>query len=77
MAITPLKSKLNALFEGLGARVRRKSTAKRFVEDQQREAAYDSRLRGIRTVPLDRIVGSVGRYQDFDDHFRPKPHVPS
>lgn len=77
MAITPLKSKLNALFEGLGARMRRKSTAKRFVEDQQREAAYDSRLRGIRTVPLDRIVGSVGRYQDFDDHFRPKPHVPS
>lgn len=47
------------------------------MEDQQREAAYDSRLRGIRTVPLDRIVGSVGRYQDFDDRFRPKQHVPS
>lgn len=77
MAITSLKSKIRTLIERIGARVSRKSSTKRFTEDQQREAAYDSRLRGIRTVPLDRIVGSVGRYNDFDDHFRPKPHVPS
>lgn len=77
MAISYWTSKLKTLLERIGGRGREKSHAKRFMEDQQREAAYDSRLRGIRTVPLDRIVGSVGRYQDFDDCFRPKQHVPS
>jgi hypothetical protein len=28
--------------------------------------------RGVQTVPLDRIVGSVGRYRDFDRAFLPK-----
>ncbi|MCS7060556.1 MAG: DUF4032 domain-containing protein [Anaerolineae bacterium] len=28
--------------------------------------------RGVHTVPLDKIVGSVGRYQDFDDAFLPR-----
>ena len=27
--------------------------------------------RGVQTVPLDKIVGSVGRYRDFDDRFLP------
>ena len=27
--------------------------------------------RGIQTVPIDQIVGSVGRYRDFDDAFLP------
>jgi hypothetical protein len=27
--------------------------------------------RGVQTVPLDKIVGSVGRYRDFDDEFMP------
>jgi DNA-binding Lrp family transcriptional regulator len=46
------------------------NTVKNFKDDQQRQAAYDSRVRGVRTVALDRIVGSVGRYQDFDRQFR-------
>ena len=50
---------------------------KNFNDDQRKEAAFDSRIRGIRTVPLDRIVGSVGRYQDFDNRFRFKQSVPS
>jgi hypothetical protein len=48
-----------------------------FTEHQKKEAAFESRVRGIRTVPLEQIVGSVGRYQDFDSRFRPKQHVPS
>ena len=52
------------------------STAKSFQENQQREAAFDSRDRGIRMIPLDRIVGSVGRYKDFDTRFRIRPHMP-
>lgn len=50
---------------------------KSFDESRRIEEAYDSRYRGIRTVPIDRIVGSVGRYQDFDDRFRLKGGRPS
>ncbi len=52
-------------------------TVKSFKDDQQRQAAYDSRVRGVRTVALDRIVGSVGRYQDFDSQFRLRKRRPS
>jgi uncharacterized ParB-like nuclease family protein len=51
--------------------------AKCFSQDQVREQAFDSRERGIRTVSLEKIVGSVGRYQDFDHEFRMKQRVPS
>jgi Domain of unknown function (DUF4032) len=27
--------------------------------------------RGVQTVPLEKIIGSVGRYRDFDDEFMP------
>ena len=53
------------------------SEVKSFRDQQQIEAAFDHRDRGIRTVPLNRIVGSVGRYKDFDNRFRFKPTVPS
>ena len=32
--------------------------------------------RGVCDVPLEQIIGSVGRYQDFDGRFRIKSHVP-
>jgi DNA-binding Lrp family transcriptional regulator len=41
------------------------------------EAAYDYRERGIRCVLMDQIIGSVGRYHDFDRQFKLKPHLPS
>ena len=47
-----------------------------FKEIQKNEAAYETRDRGIRSVPLARIVGSVGRYLDFDERFRIRSHVP-
>jgi hypothetical protein len=50
---------------------------KSFKEIQRQEAAFDSRDRGIREVPLGRVVGSVGRYHDFDQKFRISPHLPS
>ncbi|MBT8369199.1 MAG: Lrp/AsnC ligand binding domain-containing protein [Deltaproteobacteria bacterium] len=50
---------------------------KSFRDQQQKEAAFDHRDRGIRSVPLDRIVGSVGRYKDFDRRFRFKSTIPS
>ncbi|NNF99256.1 MAG: ParB N-terminal domain-containing protein [Desulfobacteraceae bacterium] len=50
---------------------------KSFTADQESEAAYDAVERGICRVPLDQIVGSVGRYHDFDGKFRPKQHLPT
>ncbi len=50
---------------------------KSFKEVQEQEAAFDTRDRGTRMVALDRIVGSVGRYQDFDERFRIRSHLPA
>lgn len=52
-------------------------TVQSFKENQTKEQAFDTRDRGIREIPLDRIVGSVGRYHDFDKRFRIGPHLPS
>jgi len=55
-----------------------KSTGvKNFKDQQKAEAAYDSRDRGVRSVELNRIVGSVGRYKDFDSQFRLKRRASS
>ncbi len=49
---------------------------KSFKENQKKESAFDSRKLGLRKVPLDKIVGSVGRYHDFDSTFRLKEYLP-
>ena len=49
---------------------------KSFKENQNMEAAFDACDRGRCQVPLDQIVGSVGRYKDFDNQFKPRQHVP-
>lgn len=51
-------------------------TAKSFQQSQEEEAAFDARDRGTRTIALNKIVGSVGRYKDFDARFRIRPHMP-
>jgi len=50
---------------------------KSFKEVQEQEAAFDTRDRGTLMVPLDQIVGSVGRYHDFDERFRMRSHLPA
>jgi uncharacterized ParB-like nuclease family protein len=54
----------------------RNSEAKCFRENQECEGAFDHIDRGTCSVPLDKIVGSVGRYHDFDSQFKLKEHVP-
>lgn len=51
--------------------------AKSFNMDQAEEAAFEKKDRGNCYAPVDRIVGSVGRYQDLDRQFRLKPHARS
>jgi len=50
---------------------------KSFRHDQEAEEAFETFPRGKQRIPLDRICGSVGRYYDFDSHFRPKEHLQS
>jgi len=53
-----------------------KDEIKSFRENQAAEGAKDFRDLGHRAVPLKKIVGSVGRYRDFDHRFRLKKHLP-
>lgn len=46
-----------------------------FNEKQAQEDDIQFVDRDVMMVPLDRIIGSVGKYHDFDSQFRPKPHV--
>ena len=43
---------------------------KSFKENQKLEEAVDQRDLGFREIALKQIVGSVGRYRDFDSRFR-------
>ncbi len=52
----------------------KKETNAHFEEVRVEEKAFTSIDRGTSLVPLDRIVGSVGRYHDFDAKFSPKSH---
>jgi DNA-binding Lrp family transcriptional regulator len=49
---------------------------KSFRENLEEHEAFDTRDLGTRPVRLDKIVGSVGRYHDFDSTFRLKDHLP-
>src|SRR5215203_3920255 len=56
------------------ARIRREHTSNRLLsfDDLRREHAANNRLhRGTRVVEVDEIVGSVGRWRDFDRSFLP------
>lgn len=75
-----LKSTFKRLAERYGAyrcACREAKHAKSFNAHQHDEAAFDTRDRGTRLVPLIEITGSVGRYKDFDRQFRPKSHLPA
>ena len=56
--------------------MRKAKDVKSFKENQKEEAAFDFRELGARKVPVEKIVGSVGRYHDFDGKFRLKQHLP-
>jgi hypothetical protein len=43
--------------------------ASSFTSRQEQEEAYEAIERGTLMVPLEKIVGSVGRYHDFDHQF--------
>ncbi len=56
---------------------RTRKNLKSFRDHQELEEAFSAKDHGIKDVDLDKIVGSVGRYLDFDSEFRPYTGVPS
>lgn len=54
---------------------KRNSEAKCFCEVQDCDASFNRIDRGVCSVPLKQIVGSVGKCLDFDSQFTPKSHV--
>lgn len=47
----------------------------RFEEVQQRLRLYGQRNLGLQNIPLDKIIGTVGRYHDFTRTFMPRKSV--
>lgn len=47
----------------------------RFEEVQQRLRLYGQRNLGLQNIPLDKIIGTVGRYNDFTRTFMPRKSV--
>ena len=72
-----MSNKLLEILRSAFSRRKKPDHVKSFNDDREQEKAYESLDRGIQEVPLDKIVGSVGRYYDFDTRFRPKRHVMS
>ncbi|HKH36711.1 MAG TPA: hypothetical protein VKA82_05985 [Rubrobacter sp.] len=68
------RARRRARLRALVARIRREHTSNRLLsfDDVRREHAANNRLhRGTRVVEVEAIVGSVGRWRDFDRSFLP------
>lgn len=46
-----------------------------FHEQRAKEEDVEIIEHGVKTIALENIIGSVGKYHDFDSKFRPKRHV--
>ena len=68
------RARRRARLRAVAARIRRRHTSNRLLsfDDVRRELAANNRLhRGTKVVEADEIVGSVGRWRDFDRSFLP------
>jgi hypothetical protein len=68
------RARRRARLRALGARIRGEQASNRLLsfDDVRREHTANNRLhRGTRVVEADQIVGSVGRWRDFDRSFLP------
>ena len=69
-----VRARRRARLRAVVARFRREHASNRLLsfDDVRRELVADNRLyRGMRVVEVDGIVGSVGRWRDFDRSFLP------
>lgn len=67
-----IRKLIRLIFPGLNGQ----GSVKNFGERQKSEQAYEYHKRGAMAVSLSKIVGSVRRYNDFDENFRLKEYLP-
>ena len=67
--------KLGSVFKILQSK-NRNDKVKCFSKIRDRDGTFNLIDRGVCSVPLKQIVGSVGKCLDFDSKFTPKSHVP-
>lgn len=75
MDTTSSNSKMNRMLKKLFGIIDdevRQSKQRSFEQIRTDEQAFESIDRGTMSVSIDRISGSVGRYHEFDAHFKPK-----
>ena len=68
------RARRRARLRALGAHLRREHASNRLLsfDDLRRELAANNRFyRGTRVVEMEKIIGSVGRWRDFDRSFLP------
>ncbi len=66
-------ARMRAFFQEMVGLLQGKSAELLSFEDiRVRLRLHDESYKGLQDVPLDRIVGSVGRYRDFTSNFLPK-----
>jgi hypothetical protein len=69
------RARRRARLRAVMARIRRERASNRLLsfDDLRRELAAKNRLyRGTRVVEVEEIIGSVGRWRDFDRSFLPR-----
>ena len=67
------KAKSKAFFNDLFSRIFKKNnTLFQFEEVKHLLSPHGMVYRGIRSIPLNKIIGSEGRYHEFDINFMPK-----
>jgi hypothetical protein len=67
------KARVQAFWQDVWAFLTRKNIdLLRFEEVKQRLRLRDERYLGLQDIPIDNIVGSVGRYKDFTRSFLPR-----
>lgn len=68
-----IRARRRALVGRLLARIRKQCTSLCAFEDARRElGARNRRFLGRKTVEVSRVVGSVGRWREFDREFMPR-----
>ncbi|MCP3943054.1 MAG: ParB N-terminal domain-containing protein [Desulfobacteraceae bacterium] len=69
-----MKNFLKRLF-GAGSSRQDDNHISSFNEQQAQEEDVEFIDHGVQVIALESIIGSVGKYYDFDSRFRPKKHV--
>jgi len=70
-----MKNFFKYLFSPDSARQKDVNHVDSFHEQQAQEEDVQFIDHGIQTIALEKIIGSVGKYADFDSRFRPKKHL--